>query len=44
MSGLVKANEKKILIWWFIMMVMIIGIITSVTGCDGGWSIAGYEL
>tara|TARA_R100000734_G_scaffold5677_3_gene4905 strand:- start:10469 stop:10603 length:135 start_codon:yes stop_codon:yes gene_type:complete len=44
MNGLVKANEKKLLLWWFIMMVMIIAIVTSITGCDGGWSVAGYDL
>lgn len=44
MNGLVKENERKLLFWWVVMLLMILGVITTITGCDGGWSIAGYEL
>ena len=39
-----KPNEKKLLFWWIMLMLMILGVITTITGCDGGWSIAGWEI
>ena len=44
MSGIVKANEKKLLFWWVMLMLMILGIVTTITGCDSGWSVAGWEI
>ena len=26
------------------MMLMILGIITTISGCDGGWSVGGLDL
>jgi len=44
MNGLVKANERKLLFWWIVMLLTILGIITTVTGCNGGWSVGGVAI
>ena len=44
MNGLVKANERKLLFWWVVMLLMILGVITTITGCNGGWAIAGVDI
>ena len=40
MNGLVKANERKLLFWWLVMLLLILGVITTITGCNSGWSVA----
>tara|TARA_R100000501_G_C2556967_1_gene69213 strand:+ start:501 stop:623 length:123 start_codon:yes stop_codon:yes gene_type:complete len=39
-----KPNEKKLLFWWVMMLLIILMVIITITGCDGGWSIAGWEI
>jgi len=43
-DGDLKSNEKKLLFWWLVMLLMILGIITTVSGCKSGWIIGGLEV
>jgi len=40
----VKANERKLLFWWLVMLLLILGVITTITGCNSGWSVANLEI
>ena len=44
MDGDLKSNEKKLLFWWLVMLLMILGMITTVSGCKSGWIIGGLEV
>ena len=44
MDGDLKSNEKKLLFWWLVMLLMILGIITTVSGCKSGWIIGGLDV
>jgi len=37
-------NEKKLLFWWIVMLIMILGVITTVSGCNSGWSVGNLEV
>jgi len=43
-DGDLKSNEKKLLFWWLVMLLMILGIITTVSGCNSGLSVGGLEI
>ena len=36
--------KKKILTWRVIMLLIILGIITTIVGCNSGWSVANLEI
>jgi len=44
MNGLVKDNERKLLFWWVVMLLMILGVITTITGCNNGWAVASLDI
>ena len=37
-------NEVVVLSVWMIFLVIILCIVTIATGCDSGWSVAGWEI
>jgi hypothetical protein len=37
-------NEFTILSVWIIFLVIILCIVTVVTGCDSGWSVGGLDI
>jgi len=39
-----KRDEKILLGGWIAMLLAILLIITTLSSCGGGWSIAGWEI
>ncbi len=39
-----KKNEKILLGSWIALLVMILVMITTFTGCNGGWSVGGLQI
>jgi|TARA_Y100000296_G_scaffold60552_1_gene70201 hypothetical protein len=44
MDSNMKKNEFVVLSVWIIFLIIILCIVTIATGCDSGWSVAGWEI